>query len=72
MVPVHPGLVGTDLLFNATEPFLKSNPHFKDFLGPENYLTPDQSAKGLVALIEKLKKEDSGKFWNYDGTEVPW
>ncbi|XXZ98567.1 hypothetical protein QA089_001070 [Meyerozyma guilliermondii] len=72
VVPVHPGLVGTDLLFNATEPFLKSNPHFKDFLGPENYLTPDQSAKGLVALIEKLKKEDSGKFWNYDGTEVPW
>lgn len=70
VIPVHPGVVGTDMLLNARESFLANNPHFADY--HTRCITPDESAEKLAVLIEKLKKEDSNKFWNYDGTELPW
>lgn len=32
----------------------------------------DQSIAGLYSLIDGLSLEDSGKFYNYDGSELPW
>lgn len=32
---------------------------------------PD-SAKGILKVIDELKHEDSGKFFQYDGAIVPW
>jgi hypothetical protein len=25
-----------------------------------------------ILVLDKLKPEDSGKFWSYDGTNIPW
>jgi len=35
-------------------------------------VSPQESAAGLVTLIERLKPEDNGHFYNYDGQELPW
>ncbi|PRP84523.1 hypothetical protein PROFUN_05858 [Planoprotostelium fungivorum] len=62
---VHPGLVETDMA--------------QDFLDrPEGAswrsyaIKPDDSAKALLAVTDKAKKEYNGKYLNYDGTELPW
>jgi NAD(P)-dependent dehydrogenase (short-subunit alcohol dehydrogenase family) len=43
-----------------------------DMGGPSATLTPTQSILYLRASIEKLSFADSGKFFNYDGTPLPW
>jgi NAD(P)-dependent dehydrogenase (short-subunit alcohol dehydrogenase family) len=35
-------------------------------------LTPEASVSGLRAVIARLKPGDSGRFLNYDGSEIPW
>lgn len=35
-------------------------------------ITPDESAKGLVALSYALTRKENGKFFQYDGTALPW
>ena len=43
-----------------------------DMGGPNAFLTPTESITHLRASIEKLSFTDSGKFFNYDGTPLPW
>tara|TARA_R110000787_G_scaffold186397_4_gene298041 strand:- start:11055 stop:11738 length:684 start_codon:yes stop_codon:yes gene_type:complete len=43
-----------------------------DMGGPNATLTPTESITHLRASIEKLSFTDSGKFFNYDGTPLPW
>jgi len=43
-----------------------------DMGGPNATLTPTESITHLRASIEKLTFTDSGKFFNYDGTPLPW
>ena len=40
--------------------------------GPNATLSAPESAKGLINVIENLTPSDSGRFLNYDGTEIPW
>nr|WP_086938124.1 SDR family oxidoreductase [Thaumasiovibrio occultus] len=40
--------------------------------GPNALLPAEQSAKGLIDVIDDLTSSDSGKFLNYNGTEIPW
>ncbi|MGR5429465.1 SDR family oxidoreductase [Vibrio astriarenae] len=40
--------------------------------GPNATLSAPESAKGLVRVIESSKNSDSGKFLNFEGTELPW
>lgn len=40
--------------------------------GPNAILSTPESAKGLVTVIENTSLNDSGRFLNYDGTEIPW
>ncbi len=35
-------------------------------------LTTAQSVLGLMKVVTSLKKSDTGKFFNYDGRELPW
>jgi|UniRef100_K3XD37 RNA-binding protein with serine-rich domain 1 len=35
-------------------------------------LKPEDSVAGLTRVIDSIQSEDSGKFFNYDGTIVPW
>lgn len=43
-----------------------------DMGGPGATLTPEQSVAGLKRVVEGLSAEKSGRFFNYDGAELPW
>ena len=43
-----------------------------DMGGANGKLAPAESVKALRALIDSLKAKDAGKFFNYDGSELPW
>ncbi len=43
-----------------------------DMGGPNADLSVEQSAAGLLALINGLTAEQSGRFWNWDGSELDW
>ena len=60
-VGLHPGTVATEL----------SAP-FSSRVDPEKLFSPEDAATKLLAVIEKLMPEDTGKVFAYDGSEVPW
>jgi len=43
-----------------------------DMGGAGATLEPEESARGLLAVIDGLTPEDAGRFLRYDGSEVPW
>ncbi len=60
-VALHPGTVDTDL----SKPFTKN-------INPENLLSPEQSSRKLIEIINKLEKKDNGKFYDHNHNELPW
>ena len=40
--------------------------------GPDAAIEVPESVTGMRAVIAGLKESDSGRFFNYDGTEIPW
>jgi NAD(P)-dependent dehydrogenase (short-subunit alcohol dehydrogenase family) len=61
-------LAGDGIIFAALSPgWVKT-----DMGGPEAPLTPTESIAGLIAVIEKLTPAATGRFWHYDGSELPW
>lgn len=55
---LHPGMVATDLT--------------KDFPGDYEYITPEEAAAGLIADLDQLTPENSGRFQHSNGTFLPW
>jgi NAD(P)-dependent dehydrogenase (short-subunit alcohol dehydrogenase family) len=43
-----------------------------DMGGPNATLTKSESISGMIEVIEKLTTASTGKFFNYDGTVLPW
>jgi NAD(P)-dependent dehydrogenase (short-subunit alcohol dehydrogenase family) len=43
-----------------------------DMGGPTASLTPEASVRGLRKVLAGLRREDSGKFFSYDGSSIPW
>ncbi len=43
-----------------------------DMGGAGATLEPEESARGLLSVIDGLTPEDAGRFLRYDGSEVPW
>ncbi len=43
-----------------------------DMGGPDAVLEPVESGSGLRALFTGLSSADNGKFYQYDGSELPW
>ena len=43
-----------------------------DMGGPSATTTVEQSTTGLANLLINLKSEQNGRFFNFDGTELPW
>ncbi|MDH3474704.1 MAG: SDR family oxidoreductase, partial [Rhodospirillales bacterium] len=43
-----------------------------DMGGPSAVITPEESVAGMRAVIEGLTPADTGRFLNYDGSEIPW
>lgn len=60
-VALHPGTVETRL----------SAP-FRPGATAAKRLTPDQSAKALTEVMDRLSPEDSGRFFAWDGQPIPW
>ncbi|XP_031247566.1 uncharacterized protein LOC116105260 [Pistacia vera] len=60
-IMLHPGTVDTDL----SRPFQRNVPEGKLF-------TKEFSVQKLLNIIENTKKHDNGKFFGWDGQEIPW
>ena len=43
-----------------------------DMGGSGASIDPEVSVAGMRAVIERLSPEDNGRFFNYDGSELPW
>lgn len=43
-----------------------------DMGGKNATLTPQESVRAMLALMDRLTPGDSGKFLNHDGSELPW
>ena len=60
-VSLHPGTVDTDL----SKPYHKNVPKGKLF-------SPEHSVNCLMHIIDKLDMGQTGKFFAWDGSELPW
>lgn len=58
---LHPGTTDTEL----SRPFQRNVP-------PDQLFTPDYSASKMLQILDSLTAADSGKFWSFDGTILPW
>jgi len=56
---LHPGTVASPL----SEPFTGKN---------HNVVTPEESASNLKQVLDQLSPDKTGRFWSWDGTELPW
>jgi len=58
VVAIHPGTTRTPL----SEPFA----------GPDRARPATASAAAILAVLDGLTPEQSGRFFNWDGSEIPW
>lgn len=64
VVPVTPGWVATDL-GNTTADLAGLG-------GPRPTLDAAASVRQMLALLDRLRPDDSGTFFNYDGRRLDW
>jgi NAD(P)-dependent dehydrogenase (short-subunit alcohol dehydrogenase family) len=58
---LHPGTTDTRL----SKPFQRN-------VAPEKLFPVDRTARQLLQVIEKLQESDSGEFFSWDGSRIPW
>lgn len=58
---LHPGTTDTGL----SEPFQKNVP-------PEKLFSAEQTAGYLLDIVQSLTPEQSGRFWSWNGEQLPW
>jgi NAD(P)-dependent dehydrogenase (short-subunit alcohol dehydrogenase family) len=58
---VHPGTTDT----NLSKPFQRNVPE-------EQLFSPEYTASTIISVLRSLGTEDSGNFWSFDGTRLPW
>ncbi|MEM7366554.1 MAG: SDR family NAD(P)-dependent oxidoreductase [Pseudomonadota bacterium] len=56
---LHPGTFVSPL----SKPFTRHNNHV---------LFPEESATHLKTILDRLRPEDTGRFWAWNGEELPW
>jgi NAD(P)-dependent dehydrogenase (short-subunit alcohol dehydrogenase family) len=61
VVCLHPGTTDTRL----SNPFQKNVP-------PEKLFPVEKTVSQLMTVVENLTEEDSGEFFNWDGSHLPW
>ncbi|NES20848.1 MAG: SDR family NAD(P)-dependent oxidoreductase [Symploca sp. SIO3E6] len=61
VVTLHPGTTNTRL----SQPFQKNVPTDKLF-------SVERTVDQLFAVVEKLEEKDSGQFFSWDGSRLPW
>ena len=60
-VSLHPGTVDTDL----------SRPYHRN-VSPDKLFTTEYSVERLMTIVDGLGVADSGKFFAWDGNELPY
>lgn len=63
-IAMHPGFVITDMSKEARDLGV-----LDDVLSA---ITTEESTSSMLAIVDKLTKEDNDKFYSYDGTMCPW
>ncbi len=43
-----------------------------DMGGPNGLIDPPESIRGMRSVIASLNMDNTGRFWNYDGSDIPW
>lgn len=61
VVMLHPGTTDTQL----SKPFQRN-------VAPEKLFSVDRTVNQLLAVIDQLQPDDSGEFFSWDGTRLPW
>ena len=61
VVTLHPGTTDTHL----SRPFQRNVP-------AEKLFSVERTVSQLLVVIEQLKQEDSGQFFSWDGSRLPW
>jgi NAD(P)-dependent dehydrogenase (short-subunit alcohol dehydrogenase family) len=61
LVVLHPGTTDTQL----SRPFQRQVP-------PEKLFSPERTARQLLQVIQQLQPSDSGEFFSWDGSRLPW
>jgi NAD(P)-dependent dehydrogenase (short-subunit alcohol dehydrogenase family) len=61
VVTLHPGTTNTRL----SRPFQKNVP-------PEKLFSVDRTVNQLITVLEQLQESDSGHFFSWDGSRLPW
>jgi NAD(P)-dependent dehydrogenase (short-subunit alcohol dehydrogenase family) len=61
VVTLHPGTTDT----NLSQPFQTNVP-------PEQLFSVDRTVSQLLNVMAKLEVEDSGNFFSWDGSQLPW
>lgn len=61
VLALHPGTVDTDL----SKPFQRSVPDDKLF-------TRERAARQLLDIIDKARPSETGSFYSWDGSKIPW
>lgn len=61
IMAIHPGTTDTPL----SSPFQRNVPQ-------ERLYTPAQTAQRILSVIESADRKSSGRFFNWDGSEIPW
>ncbi|KAK6453669.1 uncharacterized protein RJT20DRAFT_148381 [Scheffersomyces xylosifermentans] len=71
VVAVHPGTVATEMGNFGVSAIKKNNPEFTSAIDA-SVITSEQSPTAMKKLFDDLKEEQSGFFWSYDGSEIPF
>ncbi len=61
VVTLHPGTTDTQL----SRPFQRNVP-------PEKLFPVDRTVQQLLTVLDQLKESDSGEFFSWDGSRLPW
>ncbi len=61
LISLHPGTVDTDL----SRPFQRNVPE-------GNLFSTERAVGQLLSIIDGVTREDSGRFFAWDGSEIPW
>ena len=61
VVTLHPGTTDTQL----SRPFQRN-------VAPEKLFSVDRTVQQLLSVLDQLKQADSGEFFSWDGSRLPW
>lgn len=61
VVTLHPGTTDTQL----SRPFQRG-------VAPEKLFSVDRTVQQLLTVLDQLKQDDSGEFFSWDGSRLPW